>query len=56
MAKVEIVTRDEMLDEIKGILEDENMTLEEFIAEGQADALTGRLPPRSMALLQGLDH
>ena len=40
MAKVEIVTRDEMLDEIKGILEDENMTLEEFIAEGQADALT----------------
>ena len=40
MAEVRIVTRDEMLDEIKGILKNEHMTLEEFVAEGQADTLT----------------
>ena len=40
MAEVRIVTRDEMLDEIKGILTNEHMTLEEFVAEGQADTLT----------------
>ncbi|MDE0268392.1 MAG: hypothetical protein OXI96_05060 [Acidimicrobiaceae bacterium] len=39
MTVVRIVTRKQMLDELKEILEDEYITLEEFVAEGQADTL-----------------
>ena len=34
------VTQEEMVDEIKNILKDENMILEQFIEEGKADTLT----------------
>ena len=40
MAKVRIVTCEEMIKEIECILVKEGMTLEEFVAEGEADTLT----------------
>ena len=39
IAEVRIVTREQMLDELKEILADEHTTLDEFTAAGQADAL-----------------
>ena len=38
--QVRIVTREDMINEIEFILKNEGMTLEEFVAEGGADALT----------------
>ena len=40
VAEVRVVTREEMIEEIKSILEDEHMTIEQFVAEGEADTLT----------------
>lgn len=34
------VTQEEMVNEIKNILKNENMALEQFIEEGKADTLT----------------
>lgn len=39
MSEVRFVDREQMLEELMEILEDENITLEEFTAEGRADTL-----------------
>ena len=40
MTTVQYVTHDELMDELKGFLEEYRMTVEEFRAEGEADTLT----------------
>lgn len=40
MAEVRVVTREDMVQEVKEILEEERMPFERFVAEGEADTLT----------------
>ncbi|MCY4370064.1 MAG: hypothetical protein OXF41_11780 [bacterium] len=40
MTTIRYVTRDELLHELEGLLEEERVTVEEFRAEGEADTLT----------------
>ena len=40
MTTVRYVTREELMQELEGLLEEEGMTVEEFRAEGEADTLT----------------
>ena len=40
MAEVRIVTNEQMIEEVKSILEGEHMTFERFVSEGEADTLT----------------
>lgn len=40
MTTIQYVTHDELMEELKGLLEAERMTVEEFRAQGEADSLT----------------
>ena len=40
MTTARYVTREELMQELEGILKEEGMTVEEFRAEGEADTLT----------------